>query len=371
MLVVFRTDASMQIGTGHVMRCLALASALQTQGATCHFICREHAGNLIDLLKARGFTTHRLPQKEGDIDIVVDPGAEHELAHAHWLGASWKEDAEVCKPTMAELSPNWLVIDHYALDYRWERSVLDSLTGSRPQLLVIDDLADRSHVADVLLDQNLGRTPEDYKRLVPTRCHLLIGPTYALLRKEFSVLRKRLFKTHRTKGVRRVLITMGGVDHANTTCKVLDALKICSFPVGCRITVVMGAKAPWVKQVRHLAATMPWKTDVRVGISDISKLMAESDIAIAAAGSTSWELCCLGVPSLLVCVANNQVGVVTALGAQEAAVPLAISALDKENQEFFRTQIEKLTEKLALYAGNAAQVTDGLGVERVTERIIK
>ena len=239
MLVVFRTDASIQIGTGHVMRCLTLAGTLQTQGATCHFICREHAGNLIELLEGRGFTTHRLTQEEGNIDIAVDPGAEPELAHAHWLGASWREDSESCQPILAELSPDWLVIDHYALDQRWERSVLDSITGSRSQLLVIDDLADRPHRADVLLDQNFGRAPSDYADLMPAGCDIRIGPAHALLRPEFARLRPRaLARREALKRPETLLITLGGIDKDNVTGVVLDALA--------RAPDVRGCGLPWL-----------------------------------------------------------------------------------------------------------------------------
>ena len=218
MLVAFRTDASIQIGTGHVMRCLALAGALQTQGATCHFICREHAGNLIELLEERGFATHRLPKEEGDTNIARDPSALNELSHAHWLGASWREDSERCKPIVAELRPNWLVMDHYALDQRWQRSVLESITDSRPKLLVIDDLADRPHAANVLLDQNAGRSAGDYRGLVPTGCDLRIGPTHALLRPEFTKLREQaLARREALSRPERLLITLGGIDKDNVT----------------------------------------------------------------------------------------------------------------------------------------------------------
>ena len=371
MLVVFRTDASMQIGTGHVMRCLALASALQTQGATCHFICREHAGNLIDLLKARGFTTHRLPQKEGDIDIVVDPGAEHELAHAHWLGASWKEDAEVCKPTMAELSPNWLVIDHYALDYRWERSVLDSLTGSRPQLLVIDDLADRSHVANVLLDQNAGRTAEDYKGLVPAGCDLRIGPAHALLRPEFTELREQaLARRQALSRPERLLITLGGIDKDNVTAVVLAALAQAPVAQGLRVTVVMGDSAPHLEAVRAKAAAMTIPTELVIGVSDMAERMMRADLCIGAVGSTAWERCAMGLPTLQVVLADNQIGAAQAMAAQGVSLALPLpsapdfaAALSAGLEQLFRASVYRAI------AFGAAAVTDGLGSARLVAQL--
>src|SRR5690554_2682380 len=140
-VVAFRADASLEIGSGHVMRCLTLADALQAQGAQCHFLCREHPGHLCELIEARGYPIHRLPQEVRDTDTAVTPGAESEPVHSGWLGASWDEDAAACLPLLADLAPAWLVVDHYALDHRWESVVIDRLADSRPRLLVIDDLA--------------------------------------------------------------------------------------------------------------------------------------------------------------------------------------------------------------------------------------
>ena len=371
MLVVFRTDASMQIGTGHVMRCLALASALQTQGATCHFICREHAGNLIDLLKARGFTTHRLTREKGDIDTAVDPGAEPELAHAHWLGASWREDSGGCKPIMAELNPNWLVVDHYALDQRWERSVLDSITGSRPQLLVIDDLADRSHVANVLLDQNAGRTAEDYKGLVPASCDLRIGPAHALLRPEFTELREQaLARREALSRPEKLLITLGGIDKDNVTGVLLAALAETPAAQGLRITVVMGDSAPHLKAVRAKAAAMQIPTEVVAGVADMAQRMMRADLCIGAVGSTAWERCAMGLPTLQMVLADNQIGAAQAMAEQGVSLALP-SPKAPDFVAALAAGLEHLSEASAYraIALGAAAVTDGLGAARLVAQL--
>ena len=362
MNVAFRADASLDIGIGHVMRCLTLADALREHGANCHFICREHPGHQLDQIRQRGFSAHALPcckpaERTNDETGALQP------AHAHWLGSDWQTDARHTGDILAELQPDWLAVDHYALDTRWERA----LEGHYKKLLVIDDLADRPHICDVLLDQNLGREAKDYAALVPDHCTVLAGPHYALLRPEFAALREYSLRRRDVPTLKRILITMGGVDQPNATGKVLEALKVCPLPHDCRITVVMGAQAPWLEQVRALAATLPWPTEVRVAISDMAQVMADSDLAIGAAGSTSWERCCLGIPTLMVVLAENQWAGARALQAQGAALLLGEPA-DIE-QQLADTLTSFTTGELAEMSLAARAVTNGLGTYHVAQRM--
>src|SRR5690606_35975420 len=189
--------------------------------------------------------------------------------------------------------PDWLIVDHYALDARWESQQKD-FCG---RLAVIDDLASRPHSCDLLLDQNLGRRMQDYSHLVADNCELLIGPDYALLRPEFISARKHSLERREKPVLRNLLISMGGVDKDNVTSHVLEALKPCLLPNDTRISVVMGANAPWAGLVQQQAAMMPWCTEVVFNVDNMAQRMAESDFAIGAAGSTSWERCCLGLPA--------------------------------------------------------------------------
>jgi UDP-2,4-diacetamido-2,4,6-trideoxy-beta-L-altropyranose hydrolase len=296
--VAFRVDASLDIGTGHIMRCLTLADALAASGAECRFICREHPGNLIEQIRSKGYCVHALPSEADSPDAYDNAGPDH----AAWLGCHWETDAAQTKAILIDEAPNWLVADHYALDVRWE----SALEGCYGKLMVIDDVADRLHACDLLLDQNLGREPEDYEALVPEHCQRLIGPRYALLRPEFAALREYSLQRRQTPELKRLLITMGGVDQPNATGKVLEALKSCALPSDCKITVVMGPAAPWLEPVRALASSMPWPTEVLVNVSNMAQIMANGDLAIGAAGSTSWERCCLGLPTLLITLAENQ-----------------------------------------------------------------
>ncbi|SDB16442.1 UDP-2,4-diacetamido-2,4,6-trideoxy-beta-L-altropyranose hydrolase [Pseudomonas sp. NFACC13-1] len=345
------------------MRCLTLADALRFEGAECHFICREHPGHLLDLIYSKGFNIHRLNK----IDSTASSGPvtqSDEPTHAHWLGGTQLEDAEACKNILEDLKPDWLVVDHYALDRQWETS----LQAFAPRLLVIDDLADRKHVCDLLLDQNLGHTEQDYTTLVPKSCRSMVGPQYALLRPEFARLRKQSLERRGSPKLQHILVTMGGVDQANATGLTLQALKTCPLPASCRISVVMGLNAPNLTEVVGAATNMPWPTEVLVNITDMGERMASADIVIGAAGSTSWERCCLGVPTIMVVLAENQKSGAEALlssGCVELIeevqdipmqMPASIHALSNENT------LLKLSK-------NARRICDGLGVQKVLKQM--
>ena len=345
--VAFRTDASLQIGTGHVMRCLTLANALKAKGSECLFICRAHEGNLIDFIRSNGFETKVLPVGEEATST----------SHADWLGATWGDDAAETIDALSDFDVEWLIVDHYALDARWE-------TLLRPyclRIMVVDDLADRPHDCDLLLDQNLGRDPSDYTDLTPADCQLCIGPQFALLRPEFAELRAFSLRRRSNPQLRQILITMGGVDQNNATGAVLTTLGKCDLPADIQITVVMGPHAPWLADVQSAALEMPWPTEVRVGVKDMAQLMADSDLAIGAAGSTSWERCCLGLPSLMMVLADNQREVAESLSELQAAFLLL-------NTSGLPVILDRISADIALIANmseKSSTLVDGRGVNRI------
>lgn len=360
MNIAFRADASVQIGTGHVMRCLTLADDLREQGAECMFICRPHAGHLLDMIAQRGHTVVALPGLPTNAT-----GASGDTVHAHWLGTDWTHDAADTRQALGAETVDWLVVDHYALDRRWEQA----LRPSCQRLMVIDDLADRPHDCDLLLDQNLGRTAEDYRGLMPSDATRLIGPQYALLRPEFAKLRSTSLARRLHPKLKRLLITMGGVDKDNATGQVLDALKACPLPEGLEITVIMGPHAPWLQHVQAQAQQMPWPTQVLAGVSNMAQLMTDSDLAIGAAGGTAWERCCLGLPSLtLMLVENQQAG---AIALQKCGAGLAMNGVGEIRNLLQGASVESAMRSLLLDLGQAAQqVSDGLGATRVTREIL-
>ena len=367
MKVAFRADASLQMGSGHVMRCLTLADALKARGAHCHFISRAHPGHLLEAIHQRGYKVNGLVApviraQAATKTIAIDvPDIQQEPAHAAWLGSTWQTDAQETAAILADLQPDWLVVDHYALDQHWE----EVLAPHYRKLMVIDDLADRHHCCDLLLDQNLGRQPEHYAPWVPAHCQVLTGPQYALLRPEFAELRPYSLQRRQAQpALRQLLISMGGVDQPNATGQVLQALKTCALPADCRITVVMGLTAPWLQNVRELAAQMPWPTEVVVNVNDMARRMVDSDLAIGAAGSTSWERCCLGLPTLMVVLAENQQAGAQALGAAHAArligsVSNIATQLPQALRELFDSK-HQMRMSLA-----ASSITNGQGVEKI------
>lgn len=358
--VAFRTDASVQIGTGHVMRCLALADALRQSGAECRFICRPHDGHLLELIRQRGHSAVSLPKLDVPLDQLLMI-----TAHSTWLGTDWANDAEQTRFALGGDTVDWLVVDHYAIEQRWE----EALRPCYQRLLVIDDLADRRHSCDLLVDQNLGRLAEDYCDLVPAEATLLIGPQYAMLRPEFAQLRSESLARRSVAEMKHLLITMGGVDKDNATEHVLQALNLCDLPKDLQISVVMGSYAPWLENVRAQADCMHCSTQVLVGVSDMAQLMSESDLAIGAAGGTAWERCCLGVPSVVLVLAENQLEGAKAFKAQGAAVYVQDIA---EVKDYLRLLFasQDLFMLLGKLSRSAAAVTDGQGIPRIMMEVL-
>lgn len=362
--VALRVDASLQIGTGHVMRCLTLADALTQQGFECQFMCREHPGNLIAHIRSKGFKVHTLPLNDlQNANLLTD--TEQHVAHAAWLGASQEQDSAECAMLLEAMELDWLIVDHYALDARWEIA----LKPHCRKLMVIDDLADRSHQCDLLLDQTFGRDAEDYVRWVPATCTLLCGSQYSLLRPEFAALRDFSLNRRQAPQLQHLLITMGGVDKDNATGQILQALKHTELPVDCQISVVMGSTAPWLTEVRELAETMPWSTTVKVGISDMAQLMAESDLAIGAAGATSWERCCLGLPTLLLVLADNQKK--TAESLEQAGAVFVLQSAEQITERLpylLNTLISSQMQRVSMSRA-ASHIADGYGVAKVIQHL--
>ncbi|MGH8548834.1 MAG: UDP-2,4-diacetamido-2,4,6-trideoxy-beta-L-altropyranose hydrolase [Methylococcales bacterium] len=295
MKIAFRVDASVRIGTGHIMRCIALANALREHGAAVFFVCREHEGHLFDLLEERGFAVSRLPAPK------VGTQTEDTPAHATWLGASWQEDAEQTSGAIeaAGAKPDWLVVDHYALGSRWE----SALRTSVERIMVIDDLADRVHDCDLLLDQNLvAQMHTRYAGKVPPVCGMLLGPECALLQPIYAELHDR---TPPRKGpIRRIFIFFGGADSDNLTGRTLAAFLHLNLP-DIEVDVVITASSPHAEVIRrqvvghgniHLHSDLP----------TLALLMIKADLALGAGGATSWERLCLGLPSLVVTLSENQ-----------------------------------------------------------------
>jgi len=353
MKIAFRVDASSQIGTGHFMRCLTLAGALQQQGARIRFVSRGLPDHLRDMLAARdmGFAP---------LNDAVTAEAPGDLAHSNWLGTSQARDARDSTEALAGLKWDWLVVDHYALDARWE-SAMRNVAG---RIMVIDDLADRKHDCDVLLDQNYYRDMQTrYDGKVPEQRRLLLGPHYALLREEFRKLREQV--KPRTGEVKRILLFFGGVDAGNYTGFAIRALSELDIK-GIAVDVVIGAQHPHRIDIEETCATLGYACHVQT--SRMAELMAAADLAIGAGGSASWERCCLGLPSLLIAFADNQVNISKDLASIDACV--FIGTMGEVNEQTMQNAIAHSLRNLAQRSAiskKAYSLVDGLGVERVVE----
>lgn len=340
------------------MRCLTLADALRERGARCTFICRPQSGHLLDMVTQRGHHAVALPNGG-----TTTHHMQADLVHAAWLGTDWQTDAQQTSEALGNDSVDWLVVDHYALDHRWEQALLPHCQN----LMVIDDLADRRHDCDVLLDQNLGRSAQDYDGLLKPNTTTFIGPQFALLRPEFAQLRSQSLARRTQPHLKHLLITMGGVDKDNVTGQVLQALSACHLPTDLRITVVMGPHAPWLADVQQLAAQMPRPTQVLVGVNEMAQLMSDSDLCIGAAGSTSWERCCLGLPTLMLVLADNQLEAASALSDMGAVYCInthAKLATDLKGviEKFDDFQMKQLTKQ-------STSICNGCGADVLAEKI--
>ncbi len=356
MRVVFRVDSSLEIGAGHVMRCLSLADIIRNQGSDVFFICRNHSGNLIEYIERKKYKVFTIINKEKK-NLKLDSN----LIHAKFLGESQTNDAKECFQILSNIQPDWLILDHYGIDRFWQ----EILSSTYDKLMVIDDLADREHISDLLLDQTLGRKKEDYSNLVPKYCDLLLGPQFALLRNEFMDWRDYSLKRRLNPEFKKLLISMGGIDTNNVTEKVLIGLEKCQLPRNLKIIVILGGKSPHLEGVKLKIRDFPYNVELKVNVQNMAEIMANCDVAIGAAGSTTWERCCLGIPSIQIVIAENQKLIAKAIYKINAAINIDIN-----NIGMISKALIEVNNKLQDLCKNSSQVTNGSGIYKVIEHIL-
>lgn len=355
MRIAFRTDASARIGTGHVMRCLALAGALRTRGATVTFVCRDVAGHLGDAVARAGHGLALLPRP-------ARPGsAGNGTAHADWLEVAAELDAA---QTRAELERrggvDWLVVDHYALDAVWLRQQ----RGAARRLLVLDDLADRALDADLLLDP-LPSGPARYAARVPVGCGLLLGPHYALLRPEFAEARARV---RPRDALRRLFVSFGGVDLTGETPKALEALAQLGDAAPAADIVVGGANAQ-AAAVREQCRALP-RARFHQAAENVAELMAASDLALGAGGVMTWERASLGLPALVVPTAPNQEPGAAAIAAAGAGLALATTEATPQRIAGLLRELGAAPGRLRAMSEACLALGDGRGADRTARLLL-
>lgn len=300
-----RVDASVEIGTGHVMRCLTLAHRLKKEGHRIAFICRDAEGDCIALIKEQGFVVYILPLCDGTLWNFV---AEY-----------WEKDAYETIEILKQYNVKKLIIDHYSIDIKWEQLVRPFVKN----IMVLDDLANRKHDCDILLDQNFYLDLETrYEGLVPSSTEMLLGPSHALLRDEFIDAKKHV-KPFNGK-IERLFIFFGGSDPTNETEKVLLAIKPLIDKYKLVVDVVVGNSNPNKLKIKQLCDEIE-NTYYHCQVNNIAELMAQADLAIGGGGATTWERIFLHLPTIVIAVADNQVEIAKATHIKGACLFLGLS----------------------------------------------
>lgn len=310
--VVFRVDSSVKIGSGHVMRCLTLADEMHQYGVEVYFICRELSGNMCRTIEQKGYIVYSLPYNEFEVLDTVDE-------RAIWSGVAWQTDAEQTIHILDDLNADnvikWLIIDHYGLDEKWEQQIRSYVKN----IMVIDDLADRKHDCDLLLDQNLYLDMKvRYEDLIPKHCTTLLGPQHVLLRQEFYEAKQKA--KVRDGIVKRILIFFGGSDSTNETMKALQAFTLLK-KTEITIDVVVGKINPHKEEIKQYCNEF-FNINFHCQVNNMAELMVNADLAIGAGGSTTWERCYLGLPAIIIILAENQKETTEAVAQRGAIINL-------------------------------------------------
>jgi len=332
--ILIIADAGPRVGGGHVMRSLTLARALAARGAHCTFAASPAVAAILDAFAPD------MPREEAT-----------------------SLDAEDLVDAVTGVAFDAVVFDHYGL----ARAEHEALADGRATL-VIDDLADRPLGADLILDSGPDRRPVDYTLVARMGAKLLLGPDYAPVRPEFAEARTEALD-RRGEPVRRILVALGLTDVGGLTAKVVDRLRPRLGEAV--LDVVLGSQAPSLKGLSRIAIHDP-RLNLHVDTSDMAALMRDADFAISAAGSTIWEACTVGLPSILLILAENQRQAANAMAAREAAIVIDAGA-DGSEAAIDRAMVRLATDQAlrVRLAANAAHVCDGLGAGRVAEAFLE
>jgi UDP-2,4-diacetamido-2,4,6-trideoxy-beta-L-altropyranose hydrolase len=328
--ILFFADAGPAVGGGHVMRGLTLAQALMARGADCGFVATEAAAVVLDAFAGAG------------IERVSVSGDSAEAI----IGAAQRWQADV------------VVVDHYGL----ERGHEARLRAAGSPLVVMDDLR-RRHDCDLVLDSNLGRTADDYPGVAS-----LTGPGFALVRPEFAQRREAaLARRALGEPPRRLLVSLGLTDVGGVTARVVEVL--VSKLGDLSLDVVLGDSAPSLERLRALSSNNG-RVRLHINTHDMPALTAGADLAVGAGGSSTWERCCLGLPTITVVLADNQRPNAIALEAEGATLVVEASAQDLDDK--LAALLARLIAEPARQAMSraAARLCDGAGADRVAERVL-
>lgn len=340
--VLIRADASQRIGTGHVMRCLSLAAALKRYGSIVTFACRDLPGLPAHRIVEAGFHLIRLRPDAPDIDAPSSGLRQH--------------------ATLADV----VVVDHYGIDATWERA----MKRSGQLMVAVDDLANRAHDVDLLVDSTLGRSEPDYEALLPPECAMLLGPQYAIVDQRFHAARARSLERRASAPppMQQLVVSLGGADPSDANASVLRSLGSIDLPASVEITVVLGPAVTQRDAIERACTALARPIRILFDVRDMPTLLSETDLVIGAGGTSAWERCCLGVPTALLVLAPNQAEGARALESAGAAVLIGgPEEIDGRLAPAIMNAMAPPT--LRRLSHHASQLCDGLGAQRVVESI--
>jgi UDP-2,4-diacetamido-2,4,6-trideoxy-beta-L-altropyranose hydrolase len=314
------------------------------------------------MIRGKEFFVHEVPVSDNfEFDGASDNDSENKYISG--LGVSQDQDARETITVIKKNKPDWLIVDHYGLGQIWEKQLRSYVS----KIMVIDDLANRPHDCDLLLDQNYFIKGEArYENFVPPTCTKLFGPQYALLRPEFAEVRKQL--KPRTGKVQSVFIFFGSTDPYNITGKTLDALSFQELS-HLDVDVVIGLHNPNRIKIES-QVKMRLRTKLHVQVDNMAELMAQADLVLGSGGTTTWERLCLGLPSLVITVADNQKEVSSNLHKSELVY--LIGDVESANKDVISFSIGQVFSKknLNVWSALCMRECDGLGVAKVVEQLI-
>lgn len=361
-----RADASVFIGAGHVMRCLALAEWAKKYQIQAVLITIDLPSSLRQKLSDLKISTVQLPKANSALKSKT-------YAHSHWLAGTEEEDAKSSLVAIRneivrrERKPEFIMVDHYALGAPWE-----NIMSCIAKLLVLDDLCDRQHNCSLLVDQTLGRLAADYLEFVGGDCEVKAGTKYALLRPEFKDIRKRFVRQPPLKEESlRVLITLGGMDADNVTEQVINLLTETDIIDELKICAVIGGNNPNREKLEKLVSEASFDCRLIVNSQNMADLMAKHHICIGAAGSTSWERCVLGMPSVNITLADNQKNIAKQLAMSGAVVDLG--EIFQISSKQLNLVLKRFIEDSVYYLETVRlleSICDGFGCERILKIIM-
>lgn len=349
-----RVDSSTQIGTGHIIRCFAVAESLKNNNIEISFISRRFSGDLSDFIESKGYKVYRLSEFTSNFENKEE---RERLEIINDLDA--KQTIEIIDRIGKQV--DCLIVDHYDLNKKWE----SRLRSYIKKIIVIDDLADRAHDCDLLIDHNLYDQFESrYDDLVSKDCQKLLGPQYALLRSEFKESRKKLRK--RDWPIKNILISFGGSDPTNETCKVLDALFLID-PYPQKIDVVIGPSNQNKEVIEQVCSSLQ-NTTCHYKINNMACLMVNADLSIGAGGITTWERCCLGLPTIVSILSKDQVELTKAVEKKGCIINMGLAS--NLSPKDYAQSIKSIDyEKFYRMSQEGFNLVDGDGITRVVNKI--